>query len=155
MCFLLATPHTIHICLFIEGLLFETMKWHQPKINQLNAYWNVWKQTRGWTQFLNTSLSLVWHLNLYFVICFVFPVWENRMSRVGKNACTAPSNCLDWDGIASLFKSNGRGWAFNNTYYTPLPLTTTPRHLWFVLGLFASSNPSATSVMKIMLKSWL
>lgn len=80
----------------------------------------------------------MWHLNLYFIICFVFPVWENRLSRAGKNAYIPPSNYLDWDGIASLFKSNSRGWAPNNTYYMP-PLP--PKHLWFILGLFASSNP--------------
>lgn len=53
------------------------------------------------------------------------------MSRAGKNACIPPSNYLDWDGIASLFKSNSRGWAPNNTYYMP-PLPPSTCDLYWV-----------------------
>ena len=95
--------------------LSETMKWHQPKIRALNTYWNVWKQAGGWTWFLNTSFCLAWHLNLDFIICFVFPVLEKRLSGAGENACIPLSNCLDWDGTAGLLKCTSRGWMLNST----------------------------------------
>lgn len=41
MCLLLATPHITRVRLSIGGLLFETMRGHQPKTNQSNACWNV------------------------------------------------------------------------------------------------------------------
>lgn len=104
------SPSSHNPCLsFHSEPLSETMKWHQPKIRPLNTCWNVWKQAGGWTWFLNTSFSLVWHLNLDFTICFVFPVWEKRLSGAGKNACSPLSNCLDWDGIAGLFSAPAEG----------------------------------------------
>lgn len=85
------------------------------------------------TECLLECLKTGWRLDIvsqYFLLpgvafelvlhhLLVFPVWENRVSRAGKNAFIPPNNYLDWDGIASLFKSNSRGWAPNNTYYMP------------------------------------
>lgn len=43
MCLPLASSHNPSLS-FHRRPLFETMKQHQPKINQLNTYWNVWNR---------------------------------------------------------------------------------------------------------------
>lgn len=68
---LISHSHITYFCLCIEDLLFETMEGPQSETMQLNTSWNVWKPARG---FVNTSFSLVWHLNSSSssALCFQF-----------------------------------------------------------------------------------
>lgn len=68
---LISHSHITHFCLCIGDLLFETMEGPQSETMPLNTSWKVWKPARG---FLNTSFSLVWHLNSSSssALCFQF-----------------------------------------------------------------------------------
>lgn len=80
MCLPLISPSYItHFCLFIGDLLFETMEGPQSGTMAREC--------------LDAVLRLSQHLllpgvafELPFAICFVFPIWEPRVRRAGKNA---------------------------------------------------------------------
>lgn len=85
MCLLLTShSHIAHFCLLIAGPLFETMEGPQSEAMPLNTSWNVWKPARGWPLVSQYFLLPGVAFELVFIICFVFPVLENRARRAGK-----------------------------------------------------------------------